>query len=430
VLAGQAVTFTFVVTHTGAYGQVVVNTAVYSQAYSEGGTAEATFDVLGPPQVSLSPASLDFGRQLVGIPSTAKTVTLTNAGAAALNLAGINASGDFAIQANTCARSSLSGGASCSLSLTFTPVITGQRTGNLTIASNAASSPDSVSLTGVGVAPLLMMGQQVMPEVNVAYHGVVTYAVVLANLGTADAGEVVLTDTLPSSTTFARWVDNPSGVKLDNDQLSWQGTVTAGQFISFTFMATHTGVYGEQVTNWVSYYHSSGSGSAQATFSVEPNPIQSIYLPIIIKNWPGRPDLTVASLTATGQGVTVVIQNSGDGPVTDSFWVDVYLNPDPPPSHVNQVWWQLCDQGLVWGVTAPMLPQGVITLTFDDAFYRPDMSGFSGSIAPGTLVYAQVDSVNLLTTYGGVLESNEQNNIAGPVVATAVAYRCDPGPCD
>jgi hypothetical protein len=28
----------------------------------------------------------------------------------------------------------------------------------------------------------------------------------------------------------------------------------------------------------------------------------------------------VASLTATGQGVTVVIQNSGDGPVTDSFW--------------------------------------------------------------------------------------------------------------
>jgi hypothetical protein len=77
-----------------------------------------------------------------------------------------------------------------------------------------------------------------------------------------------------------------------------------------------------------------------------------------------------------------------------------------------------------------MLPQDVITLTFDDAFYRPDMSGFSGSIAPGTLVYAQVDSVNLLTTYGGVLESDEQNNIAGPVVATAVVYRCDPGPCD
>jgi len=321
--------------------------------------------------------------------------------------------------------------------LTFTPVITGPRTGNLTIASNAASSPDSVSLTGVGIAPLLMVGQQVTPEVNVAYHGVVTYDVVLANLGTADAGAVVLTDTLPSSITFARWVDNPNGVQLNNDQLSWQGTVTASQLISFTFMATHTGVYGEQVTNWVSYYHSSGSGSAQATFSVEPNPIRSIYLPIIVKNWPGwsmylpiitnnlvgRPDLTVASLAATGGGVTVVIQNSGDGPVTDTFWVDVYLNPDPPPTHVNQVWWQLCDEGLVWGVTVSMLPQEVITLTFNDAFYRPDKSGFSGSIAPGTLVYAQVDAVNLLTTYGGVLESNEENNIVGPVVATTVANR-------
>ena len=148
-----------------------------------------------------------------------------------------------------------------------------------------------------------------------------------------------------------------------------------------------------------------------------------MYLPIVANNLAGQPDLTVASLTATDQGVTVVIQNSGNGPVTDSFWVDVYLNPDPPPTHVNQVWWQLCDEGLVWGVTAPMLPQDVITLTFNDAFYRPDKSGFSGSIALGTLVYAQVDAVNLLTTYGGVLESNEENNIVGPVVATPVVYR-------
>ncbi len=70
-----------------------------------------------------------------------------------------------------------------------------------------------------------------------------------------------------------------------------------------------------------------------------------------------------------------------------------------------------------------MLPQDVITLTIGDGFYRPDESGFSGSIAPGTLVYAQVDAVNLLNTYSGVLESNEENNIVGPVVATAVTNR-------
>ena len=56
--------------------------------------------------------------------------------------------------------------------------------------------------------------------------------------------------------------------------------MTAGQYISFTFVVTHTGAYSQQVTNVVSYSHSSGDGSAQASFDVEP---YRLHVPIVLK---------------------------------------------------------------------------------------------------------------------------------------------------
>jgi hypothetical protein len=46
-------------------------------------------------------------------------------------------------------------------------------------------------------------------------------------------------------------------------------------------------------------------------------------------------------------------------------------------------------------------------------------------LAAGTPVYAQVDAVNLATTYGAVLENHEiaggaYNNIVGPVLPAAI----------
>ena len=181
-------------------------------------------------------------------------------------------------------RGRLGSGAGCTLDLAFTPVITGPRSGSLTITSNAATSPDAINLTGVGTAPSLLVAKQATPDTIVAHHGEVTYTVALLNiLGTADAVGAILTDTLPFSTTFARWVDNQSGAILHDNQITWQGTATAGQYISFTFVATHTGRYREQVTNVAIYTHSSGGGSAQTTFIVEP---YHVYLPGVLKVQP------------------------------------------------------------------------------------------------------------------------------------------------
>lgn len=100
------------------------------------------------PAASLSPGSLTFSQQAAGTASSAQTVTLSNTGQGALTIASIAASGDFA-ETNTCG-SSVAAGATCSISVTFTPAAAGIRTGMLTIADNAGDSPQTVALTGSG----------------------------------------------------------------------------------------------------------------------------------------------------------------------------------------------------------------------------------------------------------------------------------------
>jgi len=105
------------------------------------------------PTASLSPASIAFGNQAVGTTSSAQTVTLTNKGNLPLSITSIGLGGknphQFA-QNNTC-EASLSAGANCTISLTFTPTVAFSPSASLTVSDNAPGSPHSVTLTGTGV---------------------------------------------------------------------------------------------------------------------------------------------------------------------------------------------------------------------------------------------------------------------------------------
>jgi hypothetical protein len=102
------------------------------------------------PAAGLTPQGLDFGTQLVGRATAPKSVTLSNAGSAALAIGSIAAIGDYS-QGNDCG-SSLAAGSSCTIQVTFDPQATGARPGTLSIADDAAGSPQTVALTGTGVA--------------------------------------------------------------------------------------------------------------------------------------------------------------------------------------------------------------------------------------------------------------------------------------
>jgi hypothetical protein len=108
----------------------------------------------GGPAVTLVPTALTFGNTVVGVTTSAKSVTLTNTGTATLNISSIATSGDFAqtTSPKPCG-STLAAGKNCVIKVTFTPTQVGLRTGNLTITDNAANSPQTVPLSGTGVLP-------------------------------------------------------------------------------------------------------------------------------------------------------------------------------------------------------------------------------------------------------------------------------------
>jgi hypothetical protein len=99
--------------------------------------------------VTLNPTSLAFAGQQMGTTSSAQTVTVANSGNATLNISGIQVSGDFA-QTNTCP-TQLTAGSSCTVNVTFSPTVSGTRSGSLTLTDDAAGSPQNANLTGSGV---------------------------------------------------------------------------------------------------------------------------------------------------------------------------------------------------------------------------------------------------------------------------------------
>jgi hypothetical protein len=103
--------------------------------------------------VKLNPSSLSFGTHTIGT-STNLPTTLTNIGSTTLSISGITITGtnagDFS-QANDCG-TSVAGGGSCTITVTFKPTATGSRSADLSISDNGGGSPQLVSLSGVGAS--------------------------------------------------------------------------------------------------------------------------------------------------------------------------------------------------------------------------------------------------------------------------------------
>jgi uncharacterized repeat protein (TIGR01451 family) len=111
-------------------------------------TASVSTTVSCIPGVIANPTALSFGSQTLGIPSAPSTITLTGTGGVSIS-AITSSSLDFT-PTNNCS-APLSGSATCTVSVVFTPSAEGSRTGTINIKSTAASSP-TISLTGTGTS--------------------------------------------------------------------------------------------------------------------------------------------------------------------------------------------------------------------------------------------------------------------------------------
>ncbi len=94
--------------------------------------------------------ALNFGNSAIGVASPPLTTTLENAGQSTLSISSIAASTNFEVSANNCP-TSLAPGASCNVTVTFTPPSAGFFTGTLSVTDNdALDAQQIVNLTGTG----------------------------------------------------------------------------------------------------------------------------------------------------------------------------------------------------------------------------------------------------------------------------------------
>lgn len=119
------------------------------------------------PAVTINPNPLTFATITQGTTSSPMTITVTNSGNATLHIATVTLGGnnpsDFNMN-NTCS-GAYAANASCTISVTFTPLAAGQRSATITMADDAPNSPQVVQVSGTAnpgqpTTPLVTLSAQ------------------------------------------------------------------------------------------------------------------------------------------------------------------------------------------------------------------------------------------------------------------------------
>jgi YVTN family beta-propeller protein len=145
---------------TGTSTERVFTGQTVSRNGGPSATATRSVTVVEPrPLASPSPTALDFGSQTISQLYLSKPLTLTDSGDAPLQVSSVSidggGAGNFAVADDHCSGQTLAPGASCVVEVRFLPTSTGTRAATLEFADNAAGSPHSVPLGGVGQSPTI-----------------------------------------------------------------------------------------------------------------------------------------------------------------------------------------------------------------------------------------------------------------------------------
>ncbi len=165
---------------------------------------------IGATTISINPTTLDLGSSPVGTATASKNVSLSNTGNANLVISSIAVSGpnaaDFTFTGPALPQSVSPGGFSFA-TITLNPSAVGTRTATLTITSNAAGSPHTVSLTGSGAGtPIIALSPQ--PSLDFGNQNLNTtsapFSVTISNTGTDNLviSSLSVTGTNASEFTF------------------------------------------------------------------------------------------------------------------------------------------------------------------------------------------------------------------------------------
>ena len=271
------------------------NVAGSTQTLAIGGTG------VGVAKVTFTPTSLAFPSTNVGVSSAIQTIKLANPGSAALTITsiGVTPAGDFT-QTNTCG-TSLAVAGSCTVSVTFKPSVGGARAASVSVADNAAASPQGVPLTGTGIG----VPQASLSTTTLAF-GNQAIGVVSAPL------KVTLTNTGSGPLTVASLkVSGTNATEFTATSTTCPGTlaISANCVISVTFKPTALGARSAtltitdnsgNVTNATQAvtFGGTGTGTPKASFA------------------PGSFAFGSVAVGTSSGPLKVVLTNSGNGPLS------------------------------------------------------------------------------------------------------------------
>jgi hypothetical protein len=255
----------------------------------------------GIPVVSLSPTSLSFASTYIGSTSAAQVVTLKNTGTGPLAISSVSFTGTSAAvyaQTNTCG-TSLAVSGSCTISVTFNPTAVGATSASLSIADNAATTAQTVTLTGTGVG---------VPAVSLSPASL---SFASTNVGSASAAQIV---TLKNTGTGALAISSVSFT--GTSAAAYAQTNTCGTSLAASASCTIS------VT-----FKPTAVGAAPASLSIADNAAGSAQTVALTGTGVGVPivsfsptSLTFAStyVGSTSASQTITLKNTGTAALTIS----------------------------------------------------------------------------------------------------------------
>jgi Abnormal spindle-like microcephaly-assoc'd, ASPM-SPD-2-Hydin len=102
------------------------------------------------PALKFLPTSVTFPATTQGLASTPITVAITNSGTAPMHISNISAGGnspaDFTNSLTSCSTATVAPNASCTVSVTFSPIFSGPRSETLTVTDDAPNSPHVLNI--------------------------------------------------------------------------------------------------------------------------------------------------------------------------------------------------------------------------------------------------------------------------------------------
>jgi len=336
--------------------------------------------------VAVLPASLSFSDQVINVKSASQSVTLTNNQSTALSITNVAIGGtnapDFA-ETNNCL-GSVAAGASCLMSVTFTPAAAGSRTGSLTISNTLSSSMLTVPLGGTGLGPA--------PIVSLSTNGVVF---AIQAIGTTSAAQTVTVRNTGNASlsiqTVALAGANAGDFAITNSSTCTNGTsvaINGSCIIQLTFTPTGTGARSATVSLQDNAADSpetislSGNGPAPAGAGVSLSPT-TVTFPGQYVGTSGLPQ--TVTVTSTSNTAPLSVTSVTASPADFGF-INNCTNPVSQPNS--------CTIGVFFDPAAGGTRTGTLTIT-NNAGNSPQTvsltgSGLDFSMTPGAAASATV----------------------------------------